>query len=156
MAPSHYLNQCWLLISEFLWHSSDCNFTVSAQATFVYNVCENYNFKFTATSPREQWVILIMIDLYWLSFAMNTRQNEHIISQIIFTIYVQIFSWETEKCIYNFYHSSILTWRRSLTSFLMKDQDLTILHTQYHGRWWPSDARSQGINSHDIDLIKPW
>ena len=27
MAPSHYLNQCWLMISEVLWHSPDSNFT---------------------------------------------------------------------------------------------------------------------------------
>ena len=26
-APSHYLNQCWLIISGVLWHSSDNNFT---------------------------------------------------------------------------------------------------------------------------------
>ena len=26
-APSHYLNQCWLMISEVLWHSPDTNFT---------------------------------------------------------------------------------------------------------------------------------
>ena len=25
-APSHYLNQCWLMISEVLWHSPDSNF----------------------------------------------------------------------------------------------------------------------------------
>ena len=28
MAPSHYLNQCWLLISEVLWHSPERNFTM--------------------------------------------------------------------------------------------------------------------------------
>ena len=27
MATSHYLNQCWLIISEVLWHSPDSNFT---------------------------------------------------------------------------------------------------------------------------------
>ena len=27
MAPSHYLNQCWLIISKVRWHSSDSNFT---------------------------------------------------------------------------------------------------------------------------------
>ena len=27
MAPSHYLNQCWLMISEVLWHSPDSNLT---------------------------------------------------------------------------------------------------------------------------------
>ena len=26
-APSHYLNQCWLMISEVLWHSPNNNFT---------------------------------------------------------------------------------------------------------------------------------
>ena len=26
-APSHYLNQCWLIISKVQWHSSECNFT---------------------------------------------------------------------------------------------------------------------------------
>ena len=26
-APSHYLNQCWLIISKALWHSSEGNFT---------------------------------------------------------------------------------------------------------------------------------
>ena len=25
-APSHYLNQCWLIISKVLWHSSEGNF----------------------------------------------------------------------------------------------------------------------------------
>ena len=27
MAPSHYPNQCWLIISQVLWHSSEGNFT---------------------------------------------------------------------------------------------------------------------------------
>ena len=40
-APSHYLNQCWL-ISEVLWHSPKNNCTVSAQATILYNEFENY------------------------------------------------------------------------------------------------------------------
>ena len=29
-APSHYLNQCWFLISEVLWHSLESNFARSA------------------------------------------------------------------------------------------------------------------------------
>ena len=33
----------------------------------------------------------------------------------------------------------------------MKDKDLFTLHSQLHGCWWPSDARSQGIRSHGID-----
>ena len=30
-APSHYTNQCWLIISGALWHSPESNFTKSAQ-----------------------------------------------------------------------------------------------------------------------------
>ena len=29
-APSHYLNQCWLIIKSVLWHSLESNFTKSA------------------------------------------------------------------------------------------------------------------------------
>ena len=36
MAPSHYLNQCWLLSIEVLWHSPESNLTVSAKATILY------------------------------------------------------------------------------------------------------------------------
>ena len=55
-APSHYLNQCWVTISENLWHSHESNFTVSGQATFRYDEFQNYRIGITATSPRRQWV----------------------------------------------------------------------------------------------------
>ena len=32
-APSHYLNQCWLTISEVWWHSSEGNFIRDTSAT---------------------------------------------------------------------------------------------------------------------------
>ena len=32
MAPSHYLNQCWHLISKIQWHSSQGNFTRNTSA----------------------------------------------------------------------------------------------------------------------------
>ena len=31
-APSHYLNQCWLIIGKVQWHSSECNFTRDTSA----------------------------------------------------------------------------------------------------------------------------
>ena len=57
-APSHYLNQCWLLSSEVLWHSPESNFTASGQASkSVWRVWkQNYTLKITATFPRHQWV----------------------------------------------------------------------------------------------------
>ena len=36
-APSHYLNQCWLLISKVQWHSSQYNFTRDNSAISHWN-----------------------------------------------------------------------------------------------------------------------
>ena len=41
MAPSHYLNHCWLVFKYALWHSQS-NITVSVKATVVYHEFENY------------------------------------------------------------------------------------------------------------------
>ena len=41
-AQSHYLKQCWLCISDILWHSPKNNFTVIAQAIILYDAFENY------------------------------------------------------------------------------------------------------------------
>ena len=35
-APSHYLNQCWLIISAVLWRSPESNFTASVPAIILY------------------------------------------------------------------------------------------------------------------------
>ena len=72
----------------------------------------------------------------------------------VLTLYMLIFSDRT-KYIYVLCHSSIFVRHRKLKYFLKKDKDLSILHSQYHGCWCPGDARSQGINNHDIDLVKP-
>ena len=55
MSPSHYLNQCWLLISEVMWHSHQRNFTVSTQANIIIILCM-MSLKMIATSHRGQWV----------------------------------------------------------------------------------------------------
>ena len=36
-APSHYLNQCWFLMSEVLWHSCEGNFVVNTRSTDKWN-----------------------------------------------------------------------------------------------------------------------
>ena len=35
MAPSHYMNQCWLLICVVLWHSLESNYVGNAQVFFI-------------------------------------------------------------------------------------------------------------------------
>ena len=42
MAPSHYLNQCWLMMSEIWWHSPEGNFTGNAQDICLWYEFENY------------------------------------------------------------------------------------------------------------------
>ena len=55
-APSHYLNQCWLIISEVLWHSPESNFTGNALDICPWYVFENYLSRITAASHRGKWV----------------------------------------------------------------------------------------------------
>ena len=67
IAPSHYPNQCWLIISRVLRPSSQSNSTVSAQLILLHNAFKNCIFQITATSPRGQWVNLRMslISNHW-------------------------------------------------------------------------------------------
>ena len=41
-APSHYLNQCWHIISKVQWHPSESNFTRDTSAISHWNYLENY------------------------------------------------------------------------------------------------------------------
>ena len=54
--PSHYLKQCGLLISEVLRHWPEGNFTVSTQATILYDFEKHIFKKLTAPFPRCQGV----------------------------------------------------------------------------------------------------
>ena len=54
-APSHYLDECWLIISGVLWLSPESHFTWYAQDSYLWNKFENYWFKITNTPPRDQW-----------------------------------------------------------------------------------------------------
>ena len=56
MAPSHYPDQCWLIISEAQSQSPEDNFTRDASAINYYNQPENYLLKISFKSPRGQWV----------------------------------------------------------------------------------------------------
>ena len=56
MAPSHYLNQCWLITSKVHWHSSEGNFAKDTSAISQWNWLENYFSKILFKSPRGQWV----------------------------------------------------------------------------------------------------
>ena len=60
--PSHYLNQCWLIISKVQWHSLECNFTRDISAISHWNWLENYLSKILVKSSRGQWVNILSQD----------------------------------------------------------------------------------------------
>ena len=54
-APSHYLNQCWLIISEVQWHSYKDNFTYASTINH-WNLFQNCKSRISFKFPRGQWV----------------------------------------------------------------------------------------------------
>ena len=78
-APSHYLNQCWLIISKDLWHSSEGNFTEDISAINHCNWLEQYSSKISLKSPRPQWVktpeIYMYIIINFLNISSDLRPN---------------------------------------------------------------------------------
>ena len=55
-APSHYLNQCWLIISKVFWYSHKNHFKGKAHDIYLQYEFENLWFEITVISPRGQWV----------------------------------------------------------------------------------------------------
>ena len=74
MAPSHYLNQCWLLICGVIWQLPERNEIASAQATNQYNELENYTFEINTTYIGGQcvnsaldWHLTLHLSIYYLN-----------------------------------------------------------------------------------------
>ena len=55
-APIHYLNQCWLSITEAFWHWAEGNFTETVPAITHFKVFETHMFKNIDTCPKRQWL----------------------------------------------------------------------------------------------------
>ena len=55
-APSHYLNQCWLITRGVLWHTSESSFAGIAQGIDSGYEFEKDILKNIFKSPRGQWV----------------------------------------------------------------------------------------------------
>ena len=69
MAPSHYLNQCWLIIGQVLWHSVESNFMASAQAVILRNEFEKLHFQNYYHLSQGQWVkcncVYTLLSIKW-------------------------------------------------------------------------------------------
>ena len=60
MAPIHYPNHCWLIISEVLWYSPEGNIMLTLS---MVDIRPNQSFKNTGTSFRDQWGVYFTICL---------------------------------------------------------------------------------------------
>ena len=59
-APSHHLNQCWLIIREVLWHWAGCIIIRRFKESDQLNEIENCSFEMASRSPRGQWLKLLI------------------------------------------------------------------------------------------------
>ena len=71
-APSHYMNQCWLVISGFQLHPCQDNFTTYNLSTNQQNEFENYLYKISFRFPRGEWVIWTYLPKYKFWQISNT------------------------------------------------------------------------------------
>ena len=56
VAPSHYLNQYWLVTKWITWHSPYNGSTISAYERIPCHACGDETCKITSTSPKGQWM----------------------------------------------------------------------------------------------------
>ena len=87
-APSHYLNQSWLIICGVLLHSPKIIFTASAQNINLQRELEIYNCQITS-AVRGQWVkknfgrLVMISERWWLRqcFLLSVRYSWKLVNQ---------------------------------------------------------------------------
>ena len=115
-APSHYLNQCWLVAGDIRWHPPESNFTKSAQAAFLYDESENgvnslapgkfeWNSKHEIFKQIDGWGISCDIALIWMSLGFTDDQSTLV---------------------------QVMAWCRQATS-------------HYLSQWWPRSMSPYGV-----------
>ena len=77
-APSHYLNQCWLIIRGVLWHTSESSFAEIAQGIDSGYEFEKDILKNIFKSPRGQWVLIEQHSKHYHCFiGSNQFRKKH-------------------------------------------------------------------------------
>ena len=98
LARNPYLNQCSILVNKILWHSTENNFTVIAQATIPYDKFENDSIKIAVTSPRCQCVTVANMMPNHLDQLASRKQNWFIESWLIFLSCSPLLDRQTLRC----------------------------------------------------------
>ena len=133
-APSHYLNQCWLIIRGVLWHTSESSFAGIAQGIDSGYEFEKDILKNIFKSPRGQWVNWTNNDLVCLRMYASSDCDELTLQAIIYAVKRRVSAqnsykiWQTKifklflgitwhisnqiSLLSRFYCSCIIKWRR--------------------------------------------
>ena len=131
-APSHYLNQCWLIISKFLWHPSEGITLRKSEETNQLNKIENYIFKIVSRSPGGQWVNngvacplhRLLHKTSWQTDIKETVTDITvfiILIQCNFHLYINLMTWQ----VFDWYNGKLL-WKKKMFDFGKKKKFLIL------------------------------
>ena len=108
-ASSHYLNQCWLIISKVLWHSSEGIIMRRSEDTNQLNKIENYIFRITFRSPRGQWVNVSFPIITFVSVVLLSRGG--VVSGSIRASHYWTIVREIDESLVDSLHTGSVLWK---------------------------------------------
>ena len=77
-APSHYLNQCWLIINEVLWHSLDVSFTGNAEDIYPSYEFKNLRLYLNLISQCvNMWLAIILMNADPVDWSIYSSHNKN-------------------------------------------------------------------------------
>ena len=84
MAPSQYLNQCWLIISDVQWHSYEDNFTRDASPS-ITKICLKITYlKYHSNFPGANELINLKCDpCVWLVLLLCCTQYDIVLDHAV-------------------------------------------------------------------------
>ena len=131
-APSHYLIQCWLIISKTHWHSSGSHFTRDNSAINRWNQFENYLSKYShsalpGTNGLKSWhhSSIAIIPTGFVSFPYKHNSVEW----VFYDAYKPRPSKQSQF---------IAWWEDTVADFaemIFFDKPLLVLHIIFYGYW---------------------
>ena len=110
-APSHYLNQCWLIISKVLWHSSEGIIMRRSEDTNQSNKIENCSFKMASRSPRGQWVNWGAAACCRHLYLTSDRQRLGIRCSAVFINFHSCTHKHDHNIIFQSNHDDVIKWK---------------------------------------------
>ena len=128
MAPSHYLNQCWLVITKVLWHSFDDCFSTDALAIIEIDYLKFYSDLPGANELRKILIFNLQVSLwtrtrhYGLPWTLLRGWNSYTVWSRWFRIcswIANMFWWVTTRGVSSFIVHCMGESKRDITPVLM-------------------------------------